>query len=153
VDFVIEDVPPMRVATVRHVGPYSEIGEAIQQAVAVAEPAGLLDGSGAIWLGMYYDDPRSTPAEQLRSDAGFIVPDAKDLPSGLKDQVIAGGRYARATYVGAYDGLPGAWVELRDALATAAHRTAAGPSLEIYRSDMATTPRDELRTDLYVPLE
>jgi DNA gyrase inhibitor GyrI len=49
--------------------------------------------------------------------------------------------------------LPGAWADLQAAIQAAGERTADGPFLEIYRSDMASTPPQELQTDLFIPIE
>jgi AraC family transcriptional regulator len=153
VEIVIEEVPRMRTGAVRHVGPHNQIGQAFGRLGTLAGPAGLLGAPGALMLGIYHDDPRATPPNQLRSDAAIVVSEGTQLPEGLTEQVVAGRRYARATYVGPYDGLPDAWGELTTALGSTGHRRSEGPSLEIYRSDMASTPAAELRTDLYLPVE
>ena len=103
-------------------------------------------------MGVYYDDPTTTPAESLQSDAAVSVPDGVALPEGLTERQLPAGRYARATHIGGYEGLPQAWQALRDWLSGSGERWGSGPSYEIYVSDMATTPKDQLRTDLYAPL-
>jgi AraC family transcriptional regulator len=71
---LIEDMPELRVAAVRHVGPYNRISEAFARLGAVAAPAGLLR-PGAMMLAIYYDDPEAKPPELLESDAAITVPD------------------------------------------------------------------------------
>ena len=152
-DIVVEELAPMRVAGIRHVGPFNQIGQAFGQLGQIAGSAGLMQAPGAVMLGVYHDDPRSTPPDQLRSDAAVVVSEDASVPDGLAEQVIAGGRYAKATHIGPFDGLPGAWAELTDWMASEGHRAATGPSLEVYRSDMASTPPQELNTDLYIALD
>ena len=102
----IETLPELRVAAVRHVGPYHDIGEAFQRLDAIARPAGLGAQPDAFLIGVYLDDPERTPAAALRSDAGVTIPMQAPLPAGLSETRIAAGRYARTTYVGHYAGLP-----------------------------------------------
>jgi AraC family transcriptional regulator len=148
----IEQFPATRLATVHHKGPYPEIGKAFEKLGAIAGPAGLFQHARGM-IAIYHDDPDATPAEELRSDAGLVVPDETELPEGLDEGRIPAGRYAKTTHVGPYDGLPEAWGRLMgEWLPSSGHRVGDGPAFEVYVNDMRTTPRDKLRTDLYVPL-
>lgn len=60
------------------------------------------------------DAPRAselTPAAELQSDAGVILPAGVSVP-GLVEQMIPAGRYARTVHMGAYDKLPDTWAAL-----------------------------------------
>ncbi len=149
----IEQLNTMRVGAVRHVGPYNQIGPKFQQLGAIAGQAGLFHSPGALMMGIFHDNPRETPVDKLRSDAAIAVSDDTRLPEGLTEQVVPGGRYARFTHIGDYEGLPGAWSQFSESLGSGAYRMREGPGLEIYRNDMRTTPKEELRTDLYMPVE
>jgi AraC family transcriptional regulator len=148
----IEQLNTMRVGAVRHVGPYDKIGPKFQQLGAIAGQAGLFQAPGAVMLGIFHDNPRETPAENLRSDAAIAVSGETPLPEGLTEQVVPGGRYARFTHIGSYEGLPGAWTQFSASLGSA-YRMREGPGLEIYRNNPMNTPKEELRTDLYMPVE
>jgi AraC family transcriptional regulator len=147
----ITTMPAMRVAAIRHTGPYNQIGPTFGRLASIAGPAGLFQQPGAVAIGVYHDDPRTTPAEQLRSDAGVVVPAGVKVPAGLTEQHVPGGRYAHARHVGPYEGLPQAWELLMDKwLPSSGHAPGDGTSYEIYRNDMSTTPKDQLITDIYV---
>ncbi len=149
----IEQVPTMRVGAVRHVGPYNQIGKAFERLGALAGPAGLFQAPNAAVLGVFHDDPRQTPPDKLRSSAAVVVADGTKLPDGLDEEVVPGGRFARYTHVGPYEGLPDAWSQFVTALGASGKRMREGPGLEVYRNDMNTTPKEQLRTDLYMPVE
>lgn len=149
----IEQLAPMRVGAVRHVGPYNQIGTSFERLGALAGPAGLFQTPGALMLGVYHDDPRATAPDKLRSDAAIAVGERTQLPDGLTEQRIPGGRYARFAYVGGYEGLPGAWTQFTASLGSGNYRMRTGPGLEVYRNDPRSTPKDQLRTDLYMPVE
>lgn len=147
----IKDLPELRVATVSHVGPYNQIGPAFMKLGELAGKAGLF-GPDANMLGIYHDDPRTTPAQDLRSAAGVtLAPDAK-VPTGLLEQRVPAGRYASMTHVGPYEQLPEAWNRFMSELPQSG-KPGHGPSLEIYRNTPETAPQDKLITELYVPVD
>jgi AraC family transcriptional regulator len=149
----IETLPELRVAAVRHVGPYHGIGEAFQRLDSLARPAGLAGQPDACLIGIYLDDPQTTPAAQLRSDAGITLSTQARLPAGLSETRVPAGRYARTTHVGPYAGLPDVWARLwREWLPASGERPAPRPSFEIYRNTPADTPPDALITDVYLPI-
>src|SRR6185503_10471401 len=72
-EVVIRDLPELRAGTVRHIGPYNQINQAFGRLGMIAGPAGLFQMPDAGVIAMYYDDPESTPGEELRSDAAIVV--------------------------------------------------------------------------------
>jgi AraC family transcriptional regulator len=148
----IKDMPELRVATVRHVGPYNQIPTAFERLGAVAGPAGLLRHSNTM-IAIYHDDPESTPQEQLRSDAALVVPEGVRLPEGLAEQHIAAGRYAKTVHVGPYEQLGDVWARfLGEWVPASGNRIGDGVSYEIYKNMPGQVPKQELRTELYVLL-
>jgi len=148
----VEDMPELRLATVPHSGPYNRISEAFQKLAAIAGPAGLFRPD-AMMIALYHDDPETTPAAQLRSDAGLTVPDNLQLPAATVEKSLPAGRYARATHIGPYATLPDAWSRLLgEWLPGSGLRVGKGVSFELYRNDPTNTPPEQLRTDLYIPV-
>jgi AraC family transcriptional regulator len=147
----LQEMPALRVAGVRHEGPYPAIPAAFARLGAIAEAAGLL-GPETVMLAIYHDDPDVTPAARLRSDAAIVVPPSVPIPAGLTEALIPAGRYVSMTHIGPYEELGAAWARLKQDVARRGHRARPGPSLEIYRNTPATTPRVELRTEIYIPV-
>jgi AraC family transcriptional regulator len=148
----IKDMPKLRVGTVRHIGPYNQIPQAFERLGAIAGPAGLLSHAGSM-MAIYHDDPETTPQDQLRSDAALVVPEGISLPQGLAEQHIAGGRYARTVHVGPYEQLGDVWARfLGEWIPASGNRISDGVSYEIYTNTPPQVPKEELRTELYVPL-
>jgi AraC family transcriptional regulator len=144
-----------RVATVAHVGPYNQIGEAFGRLGQIAGAAGLFDQpERPEMMAIYHDDPDTTAAETLRSDAGVAVREGQALPDGLGELRLPAGRYARTTHVGPYDLLGDAWSRfLGGWLPSSGLRIGPGGTFEIYRNDPTTTPPEALLTDLYIAIE
>jgi AraC family transcriptional regulator len=152
-DVEITNMPNLRVAAVRHTGPYNQIPVAFERLGAIAGPAGLFRQPGAEGIAIYYDDPESTAQDRLQSDAGVVVPDGVPLPTGLIEQRIPAGRYARTRHVGPYEQLGDAWARfMGEWLPNSGHRLGPGTSYEIYRNDARTTPKAQLITDMYISI-
>jgi AraC family transcriptional regulator len=143
-----ETLPGLRLAALRHVGPYPQIGRAFGQLHEIITRTGLPHRE---LVALFHDDPRETPAEQLRSDAGAIVDEGVPLPSGLTEQRIPAGRYATTEHHGSYEGLGNAWVRFTgDVAAASGQAHARGITFERYCNTPMDTPEDQLRTQLYM---
>jgi len=152
-DVRIENIEPMRVASVRHVGPYIECDPAWQKLCAWAGPKGLF-GPGVKMIGISYDDPEVTAPEKIRYDACITVDDTVEPEGDINVQVIPGGEYAVATHRGPYTKLIETYGKLYGEWAPQSGRVVKpAPCFEIYRNDPESTPPEELITDVYIPLE
>jgi AraC family transcriptional regulator len=154
-DVELETCTQRRVAALSHRGPYNTIGAAFDRLGGLAGPAGLFAHPGALTVGIYYDDPATVPAAQLRSDAGVIVPQGVTLPSGLHEVLLPAGRWARTLHRGSYAGLGDAWQRLLGQwLPHSGHRMkSSGECFELYLNHPGNARDDELQTLLYAPLE
>lgn len=149
----IKDMPSLRVATVRHVGPYDLIPQAFERLAAIAGPAGLFGRPGVVLMGLYHDDPDSVPAEKLQSDAALVVPDDLAIPAGLTEARVPAGRYACTLFIGPYEQLGEVWGMLKHAwLPASGNRGRAGVSFERYLNTPGEVPPEELKTELCMPV-
>lgn len=152
-DVIIEDMPELRVGAVHHRGPYNEIPTAFAKLGEIIQGAGITPSHDTAMLAIYHDDPETTPANELRSEAGLTFPAGVPLPGGLEEHRLPSGRYAHATHIGPYERLGDVWARLKGEWIPAnGQRIANSPSYEIYRNTPTDTPEDQLRTELYVPL-
>lgn len=150
----IESMDEIRVACVEHRGPYNTIHQSFGKLGAIAGPAGLFEQPEAMMIGIYYDDPESTPAAELRSDAGIVIKAGTAVPAGLIERKLAAGEYAKTTHIGPYDQLGDAWARLLGQwLPASGRRLAPSVAYELYRNDPSRTEPARLHTDLYAPLE
>jgi AraC family transcriptional regulator len=145
---------PMKVAFLRHVGPYEDeaLGRTWDRLLFWAGQRGLL-GPRTRLLGIDHDNPHVTPPDKLRYDA-CVATDQPVEPEGeVGTQEIPGGEYAVVTHQGPYETLPEAYARLYgEWLPQSGREPAATPGFQHYR----TTPREsapqDLVTDIYVPL-
>jgi AraC family transcriptional regulator len=151
-DIRIRAIDPLRVAFVRHIGPYQDCGAAWATMVAWAQPRGLLAGSPVV-LGVGHDDPAVTEPSRIRYDACVVIPDGMAVDGGIGVQVLPGGEHAIAVHHGPYDLLPSVYVEILGRwLPSQGRKVGRGSPYEIYRNDMRITPPQELITEVRVPL-
>jgi AraC family transcriptional regulator len=148
---VVEE-PERRVLGIDHRGPYQEIGGAFERLGAAVEAAGLRRSVDE-WLGIYFDDPSTVPADSLRSMAGVTATGANAAPAGLAEVRLPGGRYARMRVRGPYSSLPAAYEWIYGTwLPDLDERTRGSPSFEVYVNDPREVAEDSILTDVYVPL-
>jgi AraC family transcriptional regulator len=112
----LERLEPLRVAFVRHVGPYTRVGLAWFRLMWWASRSGLTRGHVRC-LGITHDDPGVTEPARLRYDACLVVMAGVQPVGHIGIQEIAGGEYAVTTHCGrfedigrAYDALFGHWL-------------------------------------------
>jgi AraC family transcriptional regulator len=145
-------VPPIRVAALRHHGPYMNIGSTFERLLAIAGGQGLI-APEVRTFGIYYDDPMATPVSALRADACLALPEGT-MPSGeLQVEEIRGGRYAVVLHVGPYAELerPYKWL-YGTWLAQSGEEPDNAPLVEEYLNDARTVPPTELKTEIWLPL-
>lgn len=148
----IRTLTSKRLAAIRHVGPYNEIGPAFRELGRIAGPAGLFGFPGAMMVGVYHDDPRTTPHDQLRSAAGLIIPDTAAIPAGLVEEHIVGGTFGVFTHTGSYEGLPDAWHQATTELPATGRKLRSATSYELYLNDPTQVPEAELKTEICLPI-
>ena len=148
----IKRIAPLRVAFLRHTGPYMEVGKTWDKLMTFMGKEGLL-GAGAMCLGVCYDDPEVTPPEKLRYDACVTV-DANFKAEGeIGIEEIAGGEYAVTTHHGAYETLGETYAALLGQwLPRSGRELASAPCFEVYLNSPESAAPEDLLTDIYAPL-
>jgi len=150
----IEQRPEMRIAALPHTGPYHTIGATFDRLGGLLGPAGLLADPQAQMIALYYDDPETVPASQLRSAAGVTVRPGAAVPPPLQSLTLPAGRWASALHRGSYAGLGDAWQRLLGQwLPDSGHRLGTGECYELYLNHPGQVAEAELQTLLYVPLQ
>ena len=149
----IKQIPALRVASVRHIGPYEQIQPAFQRLSELAGPAGLFERPETQLIAIYHDDPQTTPAAMLQSDAGLVVAEGVQLPAGLDERHLRAGPHACTIHIGSYTKLGDVWSRfLHEWLPSSGRRAAASAPYEVYLNNPHDTAEADLRTELRIPL-
>lgn len=152
----VRDTDPVRLAALRHVGHYLEIGPVFERLYAWAGGRGLM-GPQTRGIGIYYSDTKSTPPAEWRSDACISVGATVAVDSSQEDGPrlvdLAGGRHAILRHKGpyaelhkAYDWLFGSW------LPQSGEEPADRPCFEEYLNNPRDLPPEEWLTEICLPL-
>lgn len=149
----IISIKPLRVAFVRHVGPYAGCSVAWDKLCTYMGKEGWLGGD-AQFIGLSHDDPEVTPPDKIRYDACVTV-DENFRPQGeIGVQVIPGGEYAVTTHFGPYERLNETYARLMGQWLPRSGRELGDSScFEVYLNDPNSTEPEDLVTDVHVPLK
>ena len=142
------ELPSQRVAAVRHVGPYWQIGKAFAALGPKAEEFGLAGHAVAA----FFDDQESVPEDELRAVAGLLVPPDAEIGE-LEEIWLPGGRFLKAEYLGHPSGLPQAWARLyREYIPDGGYELRDEITFEVYVSTHGDAEPEKMQTDLYAPI-
>lgn len=152
-DVQVKQLKPMRVAYIRHLGPYEECGKVWDKLFDWAADKGIYPKS-TFWIGASYDDPENTPPEKLRYDACVIVSNEIGADDTVQIQELPGGRFASTVHKGAYRNMGQTFRTMfQEGLPKAGLNWRKGPCLEFYTGEYDDRPEEDLITELYVPVK
>jgi DNA gyrase inhibitor GyrI len=149
---ITKKIKPMRVAYLRHVGPYEETKQTWFDLMARLT-ADKQIRKRSVFIGIGHDNPAVTPAAELRYDACISVDETYEPEKPVALQTIAGGDCAVAkncpigAIKDAYQFLFGKW------LAGSSRELRPAPSFIVLVDPQNTVARTKQRVDIYVPLQ
>jgi DNA gyrase inhibitor GyrI len=127
---------PIYVVYEDHVGPYPLVAQVIKDVTKILDDANVKHGDG---IAQYYDDPKTVPADKLRSIGGVIVDGMIQVDSPLAVRMIEYNHYV----VAAFKGLPivGPMVVYpkMEQWMKANNKTLNGPIIEVYKGGFLKT--------------
>lgn len=143
--------PPRRIAALLHKGSFAMMGKCFEQFAAICESRDLWPNMGQM-LAVYLDNPEVTPEEELNSFAGAEW-SGDEIPEGLQEQVLKGGKTAVLTHKGPYPRISDAYQYLfGDWLPNSQEEPGDGPCFEVHLNSPRKVAHDELLTEIYLPL-
>lgn len=150
----IRTIDPLPVLFVRRTGPYYQAaGEAFGVLCQFAGPRGLL-GPASRMIGISHDDPHVTEESKFRYDACVTI-DREVTPEGevgLKS--VAGGKYAVFLHAGAYEGFQQTYDQIFKAwLPSSGEKLREEPCFEVYLNSPDQVKPEDLRTEIWLPLQ
>lgn len=147
----IKTLEAIQMVAIAHKGAYPDISRSFQKLSTVLTAGNHWPNTRGM-IGVYYDDPSTTPVSDLKSHAGAIWA-AGEAPDGLEAVDLAAGKYAVLRLKGPYSGLPAAYDYLYGAWIAGSEETLRdAPSFEIYLNSPLDTAAEELLTDICMPL-
>jgi AraC family transcriptional regulator len=156
-DVHIQNLPAIRIATLQHKGDYQTIGSTFERLMVWAAGQGLVK-AGTRTFGLYYDDPKSKPADELRSDACVEIPPGYEHDASSHAEVrtakTSDRRCAVFVFTGPYSELENPYRWLYDTwLPQSGEEPRNDAPFEEYLNDARNTPPAELKTAICIPLK
>lgn len=150
----IKTFAPLHMISLRHVGPYQDVGPTWGTLCAWAAAKGLFSGDREpVFAGIGYDVPNLVPADELRYDACISVPQGTMVDGDVRLLDVPGGEYAVYLHKGPYSGLAQAYQQFYGVwLPLSGRQLGAHPGLEVYLNTPERTPPQELLTEIRLPL-
>ena len=146
-------LPAMRVAFLRHTGPYADSGPTFQKMMGWAFSKGLFNPQTKV-LSLCHDDPDVTPQEKIRLDCCVTVGDNVKPEGEVELQTIPDGEYIILTHRGSYSGLAESYCWLYGEWLPASGREFANrPPFEIYVNNPSETAEEDLVTEICILLQ
>jgi AraC family transcriptional regulator len=149
---ITKKIKPMRVAYLRHVGPYEDTRPTWFDLTARLRADEQIR-KRSVYIGIGHDNPAVTPAAELRYDACVTVNGDYEPKKPVKLQTIAGGDYAVAKNcpVGkikdAFQYLYAKW------LARSSRELRPAPSFIVWVDTFKRVAPGKWRVDVYMPLQ
>ena len=156
----LEQVRPIIVAFVRHVGPYDKLlekGSPLAPLWAELLHWGnenKLINADSLLIGLPQDDPSVTPPEKQRFDVCVQVTEFRNPAGHIGCQTIAAGSFGVGRHYGSFDNLSETYRHVYDSLVnTGKYRLRQHIPFEVYSYSHV---KDDIRihfTDVYLPIE
>jgi AraC family transcriptional regulator len=155
IDVRIESREPCTVACVRHVGPYSDVGQAWQKMMKWGWSKIAFGKADS--FGLCYDDPDITEDQRVRYDACIVVAEGARVKDGIELQSLEGSDYVVARHDGPYATIGETYARLFARVVTAPidglqWNLGDPPSLEVYLNDPRKTKPEDLKTEIWMPV-
>jgi len=142
------------VAFISMKGPYDQIASTFPRLYGWVAKKGY--GFFGPPIGVYYNAPQLVPPEELlwelQCPVGSHVAPCKPDASGVGVKQVAETEVASAMHVGPFDKIGQTWGALFEWISQNGYDV-AGPAEEIYLTDPATTPPEELMTEVRFPVK
>lgn len=156
-DVHIQNLPAIRIAKLQHKGDYQAIGATFERLMVWAAGQGLVK-AGTRTFGIYYDDPQSKPADELRSDACAEIPLQYEIKTSnhpdIRADKTSSGRCAVFVFTGPYSALENPYRWLYDTWLPQSNEEPRNEApFEEYLNDARNTPPADLKTAICIPLK
>lgn len=148
----IKNIDPIKVAYIRHMDAYNEVGKVWEWIIKFGYRKFLV-GFKVKTIGIVHDSPEITDEQHIRYDACIAI--RKEIkPEGeIGYKLINGGKYAVFRYKGAYQKLGEAYDYIyAQWLTSSQYKLANEPAFEMYLNSPNKEKSENLLTDIYIPI-
>ncbi|WP_026297088.1 AraC family transcriptional regulator [Paenibacillus daejeonensis] len=140
----IEMLPSCIIAFVRQTGPYGPANKQAMERLKHWAKRNRLLTESAILFGIPQDDPRTTPPNKCRYDAGIIISEEMMVDDTVMQGELTGGSYAIFIVEHTVEAVQEAWKMIFPTLHAHGYQLEDGPIMERYQGTMLLDNQCEL---------
>jgi AraC family transcriptional regulator len=150
----VKELPELRVAYVRHIGPYQGISRAFEKLLGWAGPRRLLRFPETKLLAVYHDNPDITEEAKLRSSVCVTVPEGTPVGGEIGAMTIPGGLFAVAHFEIGQNEFGDAWQALMgEWFPESGYQPDDRMCYEVYLNDWREHPQKKHIIDICEPVK
>ncbi len=131
-------------------GSYANFEEAVNNLMAAVQEQSVVPAGPMI--GIYYDDPEVTPVEELSWEVGFQVAEGTEVQEPLMLKKWEFTRVVKAMHVGPYEETANMYADIFIFMGDKG-LTQAGPVMERFLDNPEEVAPEELKTEIWVPVQ
>jgi AraC family transcriptional regulator len=148
--FSIEEVQAFDYVCLPVTGSYENFEEAVNDLMGAVQEQGVVP-SGPM-IGIYYDDPEVTPVEELSWEVGFQVAEGTEVQEPLMLKKWEFTKVVKAMHVGPYEETANMYADIFIFMGDKG-LTQAGPVMERFLDNPEEVAPEELKTEIWVPVQ
>mgnify|MGYP001046615897 CR=1 FL=1 len=148
--FSIEEVQAFDGVYLPVTGSYENFEEAVTDLMAAVQEQGIIPAGPMI--GIYYDDPEITPVEELSWEVGFQVAEGTEVQEPLMLKKWEFTKVVKAVHVGPYEETANMYADIFKFMAEKG-LTQAGPVMERFLDNPEEVAPEELKTEIWIPVQ
>jgi AraC family transcriptional regulator len=149
----VKEMPELKMAQVRHQGPYKEIEQAFDTLTKWAGPRGLLNFPKTKMVGIYYDSPRVTDESKMQSSACITIEEDVETTGPISKITIPNGKFAIGRFELKTDEFEKAWNSMSLWIPENNFELRDGYYHEIYQNDAQQHPQGKFIVDICIPVK
>jgi effector-binding domain-containing protein len=150
--FSIKQIEPFAYCCLAHKGPMTDISNVIGRLMQEMQGQNLFATIQGPMIGVYYNSPDEVQPSELSWEIGFIVtPQASPL-APLSKKIWEYPTVAATVHTGPYENVSDTIARLIDWIKDQGY-TVAGPILERYLNNPTEVKPEELKTEIWIPVE
>ena len=149
----VKEMPELKLAYIKHVGDFNQIGKVYEKLMKWAGPKGLLNSSELKTVTVYHDDPKVTKMSKVRQSACITLNNQVKLSGEVGEMTIPKGKYAVGRFEISVTEFEKAWDSISVWVAENGCENRDGDYYELYHNDHMEHPEQKFILDICVPVE
>jgi AraC family transcriptional regulator len=148
--FSIEEVQAFNYVYLPVTGSYENYEEAVNNLMAAVQEQGVVPAGPMI--GIYYNDPEVTPVEELSWEVGFQVEEGTEVQEPLMLKKWEFTKVVKAMHIGPYEETANMYPAIFKFMEDEG-LTQTGPVMERFLDNPEEVAPEELKTEIWIPVE